>query len=125
MFTPCFPFLACLSRSPCSSWLFLHPCLPLHTERYVDCVMCHTQVDGAGLRALSLSVPELQERYAKTELAATVQCSGNRRIEMKALPAPGGSSHKVSGLDWDVGAIGTALWGGVLLRDVLLDAGMC
>ncbi len=30
----------------------------------------------------------------------------------------------VKGLDWDVGAIGTATWSGVLLRDVLAAAGV-
>ena len=30
----------------------------------------------------------------------------------------------VKGLEWDIGAIGNAQWGGVRLRDVLLHAGM-
>ncbi|KAF8069467.1 hypothetical protein HT031_001583 [Scenedesmus sp. PABB004] len=81
-------------------------------------------VGGAGLRSLRLSLEELQTRFKKVELAATVQCTGNRRAEMKVLPAPGGSGHEVQGLDWGVGAISTAVWGGVLLRDVLLAAGL-
>lgn len=30
----------------------------------------------------------------------------------------------VKGLDWDIGAIGTAAWGGVRLSDVLRQAGL-
>ena len=44
--------------------------------------------------------------------------AGNRRNEMKAI-------KPVKGLEWDIGAIGNAQWGGVKLRDVLLHAGMC
>lgn len=42
---------------------------------------------------------------------------------MKAIPAPGSAGHTIKGLDWDAGAIGTAVWGGVKLRDVLQAAG--
>jgi DMSO/TMAO reductase YedYZ molybdopterin-dependent catalytic subunit len=75
------------------------------------------------MRTLSLSLAQLQQNFKKVELAATLECAGNRRSEMKALPAPGGSGHAIKGLDWDAGAIGTAVWGGVRLRDVLLAAG--
>jgi hypothetical protein len=81
------------------------------------------QVEGAGMRSLQLSVQQLQQNFKKAQVAATVQCTGNRRTEMKAMPAPGGSGAQIKGLDWDVGAISTAEWGGVLLRDVLLAAG--
>lgn len=42
---------------------------------------------------------------------------------MKAMPAPAGGGQQIKGLDWDAGAISTAVWGGVLLRDVLKAAG--
>lgn len=82
------------------------------------------KVEGAGLRSLQLSLPELQQKFKKVELPATLECAGNRRAEMKALPAPGGGGHTIKGLDWDAGAIGTAVWGGVKLRDVLQAAGL-
>jgi sulfite oxidase len=75
------------------------------------------------MRSLQLSVQQLQQNFKKAEVAATVQCTGNRRTEMKAVAAPGGSGAEIKGLDWEVGAISTAEWGGVLLRDVLLAAG--
>ena len=42
--------------------------------------------------------------------------AGNRRNELKAI-------KPIKGLDWDTGAIGCAVWGGVRLRDVLKAAG--
>lgn len=75
------------------------------------------------MRSLQLSVQQLQQNFKKAQVAATVQCTGNRRTEMKAAPAPGGSGAQIKGLDWEVGAISNAEWGGVLLRDVLLAAG--
>uniref|UniRef100_A0A383VKU0 Sulfite oxidase n=1 Tax=Tetradesmus obliquus TaxID=3088 RepID=A0A383VKU0_TETOB len=81
-------------------------------------------VEGAGMRSLQLSVQQLQQNFKKAQVAATVQCTGNRRTEMKAAPAPGGSGAQIKGLDWEVGAISNAEWGGVLLRDVLLAAGL-
>lgn len=76
------------------------------------------------MRSLQLSLPQLQQNFKKVEFAATLECSGNRRAEMKAIPAPCGSGHTIKGLDWDAGAIGTAVWGGVKLRDVLTAAGV-
>lgn len=46
-----------------------------------------------------------------------LQCAGNKRDAFNAV-------KEVKGLVWDVGAIGNATWTGVLLRDVLLEAGM-
>lgn len=76
------------------------------------------------MRSLQLSLSQLQQNFKKVEFAATLECSGNRRAEMKAIPAPGGCGHTIKGLDWDAGAIGTAVWGGAKLRDVLLAAGV-
>jgi DMSO/TMAO reductase YedYZ molybdopterin-dependent catalytic subunit len=75
------------------------------------------------MRTLELSLPALQQNFKKAEFAATLECAGNRRAEMKAIPAPCDPRHTIKGLDWDAGAIGTAVWGGVKLRDVLLAAG--
>lgn len=84
----------------------------------------HKQIEGDGLRAVSVSVDELRARFRHATVAATIECAGNRRAEMKAIPSPGGGGHAIKGLDWDAGAIGTAVWGGVRLRDVLLAAGL-
>ncbi|GBF97565.1 hypothetical protein Rsub_10166 [Raphidocelis subcapitata] len=81
-------------------------------------------IEGDGLRAVRLSVDDLRSRFRHATVTATIECAGNRRAEMKALRSPGGGAHAIKGLDWDAGAIGTAVWGGVRLRDVLLEAGL-
>ncbi|XP_041267558.1 sulfite oxidase, mitochondrial isoform X2 [Onychostruthus taczanowskii] len=75
------------------------------------------RVEAPGGRALSLSLAELRQRFPKHEVTATLQCAGNRRSEMSRV-------RPVKGLAWDIGAIGTARWGGARLRDVLLAAGV-
>ncbi|KAG2422511.1 hypothetical protein HXX76_015979 [Chlamydomonas incerta] len=83
----------------------------------VDTQAYRLQVAGEGARALELSLADLQSRFRKHHVTATIQCSGNRRNEMSAV-------KPVKGLEWDQGAIGTAVWGGVRLRDVLKAAGL-
>lgn len=82
----------------------------------VDPSSYRLRVEGPGGRVLSLSLAELRSRFPKHEVTATLQCAGNRRSEMSRV-------RPVKGLAWDIGAISTARWGGVRLRDVLLDAG--
>lgn len=55
-------------------------------------------------------------------MTVTLQCSGNRRTEMVASQREG--LPDVRGLPWGPGAISTATWSGVRLRDVLLAAGL-
>ena len=50
----------------------------------------------------------------KTTITATLQCGGNRRREMNKV-------EPTSGIAWGPGAISTARWGGVRLRDLLLS----
>ncbi|PNW83825.1 hypothetical protein CHLRE_04g217929v5 [Chlamydomonas reinhardtii] len=83
----------------------------------VDTEHYRLQVTGEGARSLELSLSELQSRFRKHHVTATIQCSGNRRNEMSQV-------KPVKGLEWDQGAIGTAVWGGVRLRDVLKAAGL-
>lgn len=66
------------------------------------------------------SIDDLKAKFKEHTITATLQCAGNRRGHMsKSAPGP------TSGLQWDVGAIGTAEFSGVRLRDVLKDAGYC
>lgn len=64
------------------------------------------------------TVADLRSRFQQHTITATLQCSGNRRAHMTA------EARQASGLQWDVGAISTAEWTGVKLRDVLQDAGL-
>lgn len=63
-------------------------------------------VDGSELT--SLSVEQLRE-LPRHEVAATLQCAGNRRDEMRSV-------RDVKGGNWDAGAIGNAVWGGAPIR---------
>lgn len=55
---------------------------------------------------------KMGEKMGKRIITATLQCAGNRRGDM----AP----PNTQGLHWDVGAIGTARWGGVSAKNVFL-----
>jgi sulfite oxidase len=75
------------------------------------------EVSGLVERPLRLSLEDIRG-LPKSEATATLYCAGNRRAElMEREPIPG----KVA---WNVGAAGNARWGGVLLRDVLREAGI-
>ena len=76
------------------------------------------RVSGLVERPLELSLEDLLQSFPKTETAATLYCAGNRRAGLaESRPIPG----KVA---WNVGAVGNARWGGVLLGDVLREAGV-
>lgn len=64
------------------------------------------------------SVADLRSKFREYTVTATLQCSGNRRSHMTEGARP------TNGLQWGVGAISTARWTGVKLRDVLADAGL-
>ena len=83
----------------------------------VDPERYRLKVSGLVEQPLELSL-DLVQSLPKTELISTLYCAGNRRVElMERTPMPG----KVA---WNVGAAGNARWGGVLLRDVLAEAGV-
>lgn len=73
-------------------------------------------VNGKVTIPLNLSMDELQTRFPKRQVAAVLQCAGNRRVDMQQV-------KPVSGDPWAAGAIGNAKWGGVALADVLRAAG--
>lgn len=67
-------------------------------------------------RTIKLSLERLRADFPKVEVAATLQCTGNRRSSSNEH-AP------TKGINWGVGAISNAVWGGARLRDVLEAAG--
>lgn len=75
-------------------------------------------VDGLVERPLLLSLKELRESFAYRSVAATLQCAGNRRLDLMAVAPVEGE------VPWDSEAISTAVWGGVALGDVLRAAGI-
>ena len=75
-------------------------------------------VDGLVQQPLVLSLADLQARYARRTMAATLQCAGNRRSELIQIAPIAGE------IPWGPEAIGTASWGGYPLGDLLADAGV-
>ncbi|KAJ2972575.1 hypothetical protein NQ176_g7079 [Zarea fungicola] len=61
---------------------------------------------------------DLKTKFPMRRVTAVLQCSGNRRKHMSD-----GSGRTTNGLPWTAGAISNASWEGVLLSDVLKDAG--
>ena len=64
------------------------------------------------------TVADLKSLFRPVTICATLQCSGNRRAHSSTS-----CSRNAQGLAWKTGAISTATWTGVRLRDVLLHAG--
>ncbi|CAM3741310.1 sulfite oxidase [Deinococcus frigens] len=72
------------------------------------------QLGGLVDSPLGLSLDDLRAMPAHT-VAATMECAGNGRMYL---------SPRMPGVQWDLGAVGTAEWTGVLLRDVLERVGI-
>jgi sulfite oxidase len=72
-------------------------------------------VSGDVRTPLLLSLTDLQQRFNRVTVTATVTCAGNRRSHLNPLP---------DGIPLAAGAIGNARWTGVRLRDILGAAGI-
>ncbi|HEY0803238.1 MAG TPA: molybdopterin-dependent oxidoreductase, partial [Steroidobacteraceae bacterium] len=73
------------------------------------------KVHGQVRQPISLAMHDLRHDFPPFEIAAVNQCSGNSR---------GLFTPRVTGGQWDNGAMGNALWRGVRLKDVLDRAGV-
>jgi sulfite oxidase len=73
-------------------------------------------IEGLVDKTVRLSLEELR-KLPKVTVPATMQCAGNRRVEL-------GRVKPVPGVAWDAGAIGTAEWRGVRLSELLQQAGL-
>ena len=82
----------------------------------VDAGAYRLEVCGEVARPLGLSLEELRRDFPFRTVAATLQCAGNRRSGLAAV-------GPVQGVAWGDGAIGTAVWGGAPLCEVLRAAG--
>ncbi|GLW07276.1 sulfite oxidase [Microtetraspora sp. NBRC 13810] len=75
-------------------------------------------VDGLVDRPAELTLDDLRGRFPHREIAATLQCAGNRRAELLDVRGIPGEHP------WGPGAISTARWTGVRLADVLAAAAL-
>ena len=69
----------------------------------------------AAEREVTFRLADLAKSFDQHEVTAVCQCSGNRR---------GLSQPHVAGVEWGFGAMGTAVWRGPRLKDVLDKAGV-
>jgi DMSO/TMAO reductase YedYZ molybdopterin-dependent catalytic subunit len=90
-------------------YLLIHWDIPV-----VDPAAWRLVVDGEVERPLELSLDELRARPS-VEIAATMECAGNGRV---------GLAPHVDSQPWLHEAVGTGLWRGVRLRDLLQEAGI-
>jgi DMSO/TMAO reductase YedYZ molybdopterin-dependent catalytic subunit len=72
------------------------------------------KIEGAIEKPFEIGYEELVQMPSKT-LAATIECAGNSRVFL----AP-----KENGVQWELGAVGTAEWTGVPLKALLEKAGV-
>jgi sulfite oxidase len=79
----------------------------------IDPAAWRLRVHGVVERELHLSLETLREVLPEREVAATLQCAGNRRAGLVAIRDIPGEAP------WGPGATGTATWTGVALADVL------
>lgn len=72
---------------------------------------------GQGAQSLDLSMEVLDKEFPHTEFPVTISCCGNRRKEINMI-------QQTIGFNWGIGGIGTCLYKGVLVRDILIRAGL-
>lgn len=92
-----------------------HP-VPYLNQRELNDYRLTVDLTAYGKGKIQLTIDDLK-KMPKTEVVATLQCSGNRR---------GGFNDykRTSGTAWGQGAVSTAKWGGVKLSEVLKRAGL-
>ena len=81
-----------------------HPVPDINKDKFT------LSISGYGINK-NLTVEDLK-KFKETSLITTIQCGGNRRDGYNKV-------DKTSGTPWNVGAISTAKWTGVLLSDIV------
>lgn len=92
-----------------------HP-VPLLSKKQETNYKLMIDLSQYGKGTVELTMDELK-KLPKTEITATLQCSGNRRSGFNDF-------MRTSGTPWDQGAVSTAKWGGVKLTELMKLAGL-
>jgi DMSO/TMAO reductase YedYZ molybdopterin-dependent catalytic subunit len=86
----------------------------------LDAANWSLRVEGCGVRTpVTYSYADLWRRFPLVAVIRTVECAGNRRVLFGE-----DCGRTFHGTQWGRGAIGTAEWTGVRLRDLLEPAGI-
>jgi DMSO/TMAO reductase YedYZ molybdopterin-dependent catalytic subunit len=87
---------------------------------HLDTATWALHVEGNGIREpLAYTYDDLRNRFPLVSVTRTIECAGNRRVLFGEE-----FGHTFAGTQWGRGAIGTAEWTGVRLRDLLEPAGL-
>ena len=87
---------------------------------HLDTATWTLRVEGTGVREpVTYSYDDLWNRFPLVSLIRTIECAGNRRVLMGEE-----FGRPFEGTQWGRGAISTAEWTGVRLRDLLEPAGV-
>jgi len=87
------------------------PNIPTH----IDPDTYTIKIDGLVDKEIEISLNDLKTKFEQVEVEAVLQCGGNSRSAF--TPTAGG-------IQWGSGAMGSALWKGVRLSDILDHAGV-
>jgi sulfite oxidase len=124
------PRLRALTTTPCNAETPSEGLAEFHTPNELFYVRNHMWVPEVKEKdhQLTIELPngdeksytmdDLKRMFKKHKITATLQCAGNRRKDMTVY------AKQTNGLQWTAGAISSAEWEGVMLRDVLADAGL-
>jgi sulfite oxidase len=82
-----------------------------HPVPQIDIDKHRLSIDSKYFDSIKLNINDLK-KMKETTITATMQCGGNRRGDYNRI-------DKTSGTPWDIGAISTAKWTGVLLSDII------
>jgi DMSO/TMAO reductase YedYZ molybdopterin-dependent catalytic subunit len=85
----------------------------LHTPK-TDLTSWSLVIEGEVNQSLKLTMSDIR-RFREINHTVTLECAGNGRVY---------SDPPVPGLQWEKGAVGTARWTGISLRDVMNQAGV-
>jgi len=82
---------------------------------YIDPDAYTIHIDGLVKKELHISLKELKHDFEQVEVEAVLQCGGNSRSAFDPI---------AGGIQWGSGAMGSAVWKGVRLSDILNRAGL-
>ena len=106
-----FPFSALHGAVTATEQFFVRSHFPVPN---LDVKTWRLAVEGLVGTPIQLSLEELRAMPSRT-VTAMMECAGNSRIFL---------SPKVTGLQWEQGAVGNALWTGVPLAEILRRVGV-
>ncbi|MDX3355201.1 molybdopterin-dependent oxidoreductase [Streptomyces sp. ME01-24h] len=86
----------------------------------LDAARWSLRIEGSGVREpATYTYADLVDHFPLVSMVRTIECAGNRRVLFGEE-----YEHTFQGTQWGRGAIGTAEWTGIRLRDLLEPAGI-